>query len=186
MKKQCKGDYRGFTNSGEAYYHSSIGFPNDVVGEVYFGLSCGGGGTHGEMSMRWTNLGGKQCPYLHVFDDGWAVLASFSDVLEELAEVGAPSTSYPSITPKEFCEILLKCGFKDNTIRENPNPTPTAPVKTTDDKLAEAEKTLKEIATLWPLDTNATMEHNSRENAARIGNKAVTLARKALGIETMP
>ncbi len=179
MKKQCKGDYRGFTNSGEAYYHSVVGFPKDVVGEVYFGLSCGGGGTHGEMSMRWTNLGGKQCPYLHVFDDGWAVLASFSDVLSELAEVGAPNISYPSITPKEFCEILLKCGFKDNTIRENPNPSPVSVPLSTEEMLGEFGDALKAIANLIPID-------HKKRSLTEVEQNAVTLARKALGIETMP
>jgi hypothetical protein len=74
--KQEKGDFRGFTNCGEAYYHKALGFTNGVTGEVFFGLCAAGGGTKGEMKMEWVELGGKHCPKLEVFDDGWAVLAS--------------------------------------------------------------------------------------------------------------
>ena len=81
------GDYRGFTNCGEAYYHKSLGFSNGVVGEVFLGLCAGGGGTKGEMSMVWIELGGKNVPQLKVFDDAWAVLASWPDLLAELAKV---------------------------------------------------------------------------------------------------
>jgi hypothetical protein len=122
--KKCKGDYRGFTHSGESWYHDVLPFRGDIVDEVFFGLSCGGGGTHGEMKIEWITLSGKVVPRLQVFDDGWEVLNSFSDLLAEMAKVDTNNHSWKdkTITPKEFCAILIRCGFKDNTERENPNP----------------------------------------------------------------
>ena len=185
--KQEKGDYRGFTNSGEAYYHKNLGFSNGVVGEVYLGHCAGGGGTKGEMKMEWIELGGKNIPQLRVFDDAWAVLASWPDLLAELAKVNCDSMSDKSITPKEFCEILLRLGFKDNTIRENPNPPTPEPSKPSREEL---EKALQSIANLWPIETSAKIGSVSGINDGRsraiIAASAVTIARKTLGIERMP
>ena len=124
--KKCKfKDYRSFSHSGEAWYTQSVGFSPGVVDEVFFGLSCGGGGTHGEMKMEFRELSGKIVPQLQVFDDGWEVLASFTDLALEMAKLDTNDRSWkePSITPKQFCELLLRCGFKDQTLR-NPNPVP--------------------------------------------------------------
>ncbi len=121
----CKAkDYRGFCHMGEAYYHKgdrALRFPSGVVDQVCFGLSCGDGGTHGEMLMEFSELGGKVIPQLKVYDDGWIILSSFTDLLAELAKENRASISVKSITPKEFCAILLRCGFKDKTPYENPN-----------------------------------------------------------------
>lgn len=185
--KQKNGNYRGFTNCGEAYYNKTLGFSKGVTGEVFLGLCAAGGGTKGEMKMEWVELGGKNIPRLQVFDDGWKVLASWPDLLAELAKVGCGSMSEKSITPKEFCEILLRLGFTDNTIRENPNP-PDPPKPTSE----EMEDALRSIATLWPLDTvakigpDAVTGVNTGKSRAIIAECAVTIARKTLGIEKMP
>ena len=185
--KQDKDDYRGFTNCGEAYYHKSIGFSKGATGEVFLGLCAAGGGTKGEMKMEWIELGGKSVPQLQVFDDGWAVLASWPDLLAELAKVGCDSMSEKSITPKEFCEILLRLGFTDNTTREDPHPVSSdshAPTR------YELEKALRSIATLWPIETSAKIGSvsgiNDGKSRAILAEGAVTIARKALGIEKMP
>jgi hypothetical protein len=182
-----KGDYRSFVHCSEAYYHKALGFSGDTVDEVYFGLSCGGGGTHGEMVMNWSPLGGKNVPQLRVFDDGWPILASFPDLLKELATVGAESISDVSITPKEFCEILIRCGFKDDTQREDPRP---AESKSHTPDRAELEKALQSIANLWPVETSAKISSVSGINDGRsraiLAESAVTIARNALGIEKLP
>ncbi len=167
--KTCKSDYRTFTHSGEAWYHSLIGgFSLNTVDEVYFGLSCGDGGTHGEMKMEWITLGGKACPQLQVFDDAWVILLSFTDLLAELAKFNCESMSNRSITPKEFCAILLRLGFRDTTIRENPNPTP--PPATREERL---ERALHE-ALAW-------MPHHDKRTPEERGAKCDTLS-DALGL----
>ena len=104
---KCKyGDYRSFVHCGEAYYAKKLRISPGTVDEVFFGLSCGGGGTHGEMKMVWKQLGDKACPSLHVFDDGWEVLASWTDVITALGENGCEVMSQHSITPKGFVQSL--------------------------------------------------------------------------------
>jgi hypothetical protein len=180
---ECKEkDYRSFTHYSESYYAKSIPLTNGVVDDVYFGLSCGGGGTHGEMKMEWTELGGSMVPQLRVYDDGWGVLASFSDLLAEMAKV-----ENDNITPKEFCEMLLRCGFKDCTRRVGPQPIKDEPYPPS---RADYEQALQTIATLWPMHTTAKIGDvagvNDGRNRAIIAEGAVTIARKALGIEVMP
>src|SRR5208337_1357859 len=150
--KQCKGDYRGFVHAGEAYYSRIIDFSGDTVDEVCFGLSCGDGGTHGEMTMKWSPLSGKIIPLLHVYDDAWGVLASFTDLLAELAKVSCSFMGDKRITPKEFCAILIRCGFKDDTVREDPRP---AKEKAHTPSREELKKALQSIANLWPIETSA-------------------------------
>ena len=73
------------------------------------------GGTSGEMSVRWKELGGKNVPELQCFEDAWNTLASFTDLITEMGELDDEC-----ITPKEFCALLSRLGFKDLTPRDNP------------------------------------------------------------------
>ncbi|CAN5951017.1 unnamed protein product [Sphagnum jensenii] len=180
-------DYRSFVHYGEAYYATALGFQPGIVDEVNFGLSCGGGGTHGEMSMIFQKLGGKIVPQLRVYDDAWNTLFWFSDILKELVLVGAKTSRETSITPKEFCEILLSYGFQDNTPRENPH---TGKDKSYTPSRHELEQALRDIANLWPIGTSAKIMDvagvNDGKSRAIIAATAVTIARKALGIERLP
>jgi hypothetical protein len=63
-----------------------------------------------EMAMIWEDLGNKIIPKLEVFDDAWKCLASFRDVVSELAKFDSKN-----ITEEKFVEVLLKLGFKDLT-----------------------------------------------------------------------
>ncbi|CAM5998710.1 unnamed protein product [Sphagnum balticum] len=185
---ECKEkEYRSFVHYSEAYYSKVIPPIPDTVDEVNFGLSCDGGGTHGEMTMIFTELGGKIVPQLRVFDDGWDVLLGFADVLAELSLVGAKHMGEPSITPKQFCEILLRCGFKDSTDRVGPQ---RAEEKSRTPSRSDYEQALRDIATLWPIGTSAKIIDvagvNDGKSRAIIAETAVTIARKALGIERLP
>jgi len=42
-----------------------------------FGMYVKGGGTSGEMAMRWHEIGGKKVPRLEVFSDAWSALVLF-------------------------------------------------------------------------------------------------------------
>lgn len=110
--------------------------------------------------MEWTELGGMDVPQLRVYDDGWEVLAGFTDLLAEMAEV-----SDDNITPKLFCEMLIRCGFKDSTLRDDPRPAEKRSHTPSRQEFLEA---LSSIATL----------------PSRSGNDdAKAIALRALGIE---
>jgi hypothetical protein len=108
-----KGCVRGFVHTGDAWYKKSALAP-DVLDDVMFGFyapEAGSTGT-GEMGMRWYEQDGKAVPRLEVYDDGWHALNEFSDVTQRLAAL-----DNQGISPKQFCEILLECGFLDMTER---------------------------------------------------------------------
>ncbi len=76
--------------------------------EVSFGLNSPGGGTIGEMTMKWINLDGRKVPQLQVFDDAFKVLSCFGDLMSALAEQDSNN-----ITIDEFVEILKEHNFLD-------------------------------------------------------------------------
>lgn len=117
MSKDHEGDIKQYALLSESIYaHLEHA---DYVDEVMFGFYPPDGGTSGEMGMRWHDLsrayilGDKHIvPRLEVFCDAWHALAQFKDVIDALAEVDDQD-----ITPKEFCQILDRCGFVDATPR---------------------------------------------------------------------
>lgn len=68
------------------------------------------GGTSGEMSIEWFELGGKLVPQLKCFDDGWSSLSLFGDLVGRMAEL-----DNKNIQEEGFCRLLDECGFKDLT-----------------------------------------------------------------------
>jgi len=115
--KEHDGDIRGFHHLSKAWYGDVClkpGGPDDQkVDEVVFGFYSPEGGTSGEMVVTWEQLGGRTVPQLKVYDDAWHALNQLQDVLQELAEAEGEN-----ISPDQFCEILLRCGFKDLTMKE--------------------------------------------------------------------
>jgi hypothetical protein len=109
------GDIRGFYHLSEAWY-GPANLPNEnVVDEVTFGHFAPEGGTSGEMSIKWYDLGSKVYLCLECFDDAWSSLSTFTDLIVEIGKLDGEKP-----TPKEFCELLIRLGFKDLTPRENP------------------------------------------------------------------
>lgn len=90
---------------------SRYALPDDAP-QIMFGIYPDGGdeGTEGEMGMQWHSVNGDKFPGLQCFDDAFAVLLSFGDVIYELAQLD--STNF---TEEQFVQILLKCGFIDRT-----------------------------------------------------------------------
>ena len=101
---------RGFYWSSKAWYADTIN-RNDIM----FGNYGEDDDPYGEMCMVWDTLDFENVPQLQVYNDAWAVLNEYKDVLEELAKV-----DNKNITEEEFIGILLKCGFKDLTPYESP------------------------------------------------------------------
>jgi hypothetical protein len=106
---------RTFVHIGRAWYGRTR-LPSDrEVDVVYFGLSSEGGGTCGEFSMKWIDLGNHgPTPLFGAFDDSWRALPHIQDVLNALAK-------RRSATPAEFCALLVECGFKDETEEVRPS-----------------------------------------------------------------
>ena len=113
--KDHEGDFRGFYHLSEAWYGSVNLQNSQYTDEVNFGFYSPDGGTSGEMSVRWKELGGKNVPELQCFEDAWNTLASFTDLIIEMGKLDSQC-----IQPKEFCTLLSRLGFKDLTPRENP------------------------------------------------------------------
>lgn len=105
-----KKNIRGYHRSSKAWYCHSV--PGNV--SVMFGIyDANGEGCIGEMEMEWVELDGSY-PQLKCFEDSWATLASFSDLLPLLAKVNDKHISEPY-----FAQMLDACGFKDLTQYEN-------------------------------------------------------------------
>jgi len=104
---------RAFYYSTKAWYAKKLNAENE---KIIFGIYEQGEGTTGEMKMQWVTLGTRQVPQLCIFDDAWNALTSFPDVIQKLGEVDSKN-----ITPDQFIEILLSCGFTDNTEYNNPH-----------------------------------------------------------------
>lgn len=114
--KDHEGDIKQYRIRSESYYAEALARAineKNVTDVIHFGFYSPDGGTSGEMSMKWHVLGGQPIPRLECYDDGWHALAQFKDVIDAMAEVDGEC-----ITPKQFCELLDKCGFMDATQRE--------------------------------------------------------------------
>ena len=114
--KNHEGAHKGFVHLARSWYSSSAARCGGIVDEVMFGFYYEDGGTSGEIAMTWDKLGGKIVPQLQVYDDAWNALGEFKDVIDMMAEVDGEN-----IPPNKFCEILLACGFQDDTQEVEPS-----------------------------------------------------------------
>jgi hypothetical protein len=110
MMGKHEGSYRGFTQLSKAWYADANLKGANFKDSVTFGFYYEEGGTSGEISVKWVELGGKITPKMTVYDDAWDALNECKDILPLLAEVDEQD-----ISPEQFCEILLNCGFEDRT-----------------------------------------------------------------------
>lgn len=83
--------------------------PN-VKYEIMIGDYPEEGGTRGEFSIRWTELGEELVPKLGVYDDAWLVLSKMPELIDLLA-----SYDNQSISVDEMVEKLLELGYDDIT-----------------------------------------------------------------------
>lgn len=105
---------RAFVHHNEAWYAHATLRP-DTLDEVMIGLYHKDGGTSGEFAIRWMPLGDNPmspAPRLEAFDDSWAALAKFPDLMAFLASV-----SGQNITPDAVCSALRNMGITDQTPR---------------------------------------------------------------------
>jgi hypothetical protein len=104
---------RGYHWTSRAWYADACRRP-DITDEVTFGLYCTDGGTTGEMTMKWVDLGPYAAAQLCVFNDAWKVLASMTDLIGALGRLGE------HVTAEQFCAVLRNLGFKDLTAYATP------------------------------------------------------------------
>lgn len=118
-KSKHEGDERRFIIMSQAWYGDAAkqGTDGNPGGdEVLLGFYCPDGGTSGEFSIKWRELGNRLVPYLKAFDDSWSALHKFSDVVAALATLDAKNP-----TVNQVAAVLLKCGVIDATPRESPH-----------------------------------------------------------------
>ena len=97
MKKITEKFIRGYHRHSKAWYFSS---DRDDI-DIKFGLyNKKDGGTSGEMKIEWKQLMEDLAPRLKCFDDAWKILASFKDVIDEMAKV-----DNQNITEEKFVKL---------------------------------------------------------------------------------
>ena len=109
MKNDYTGTIRGYFRTSKAWYAQSYAATGTPL-RVSFGMYAPDGGTLGDMSMVWVQIGNELVPQLQCFDDAWEALSLFSDLLQKMAEVNDAC-----ITEAQFVEMLDSCGFRDLT-----------------------------------------------------------------------
>lgn len=109
---ECK---RKFINLSRAWYGDANLRGSEVLDEITIGFYHPDGGTTGEFTIRWIELGGEITPMLCSYDDSWDALWQFRDVLKKMV---AKDGENPS--PTEMCELLESCGIEDATPTKSP------------------------------------------------------------------
>lgn len=105
---------RAFIHLKDSWYGNHILSKHDYLDEVTFGLyDETDGGTIGELSMNWYEIGNDIVPVLKVYNDAFRVMNDFSDILQTLSDYNEVN-----FIPKQFCEILNNHGFTDATERQ--------------------------------------------------------------------
>jgi len=83
--------------------------------KITIGLYGKNGSTAGEFCIRWVPLSGESCAQLTVFEDAWAALSQFEDVLKGLAKLNGTNPS-----PEKIVKMLRKCGVEYATPEKQP------------------------------------------------------------------
>lgn len=109
---------RGFVIRSEAWYARHLP-PSRELDEIHLGMYHEGGGSPGEFSICWIEVGKRPTPRLEVFNDAWRALAEFGDVLAWMAEVDGQR-----VDPKTFAAKLRELGLQDLTERTKPSNEP--------------------------------------------------------------
>ncbi len=127
----------GFYDHSRAWYHQPGQAPTITVG-----FYTEGGGTEGEFSIFWDNLGLNLVPKLRAYPDSWQALyaidrqTGFLALLAKLAEFGVAK----SITPAQLSDELTVNGLNDLT-----HYTQTPPAETPAKTILRLEKKIQEL-----------------------------------------
>jgi hypothetical protein len=119
MGKDHKDGIKGFYHLSKAWYGEANLRDSKYQDEITIGFFHPEGGTSGEFSVRWQELGGKSTPQLQVFNDGWSALSKMPELISKLGEL-----DNMHISPIAFSGMLIEIGFKDLTPLESDRPKP--------------------------------------------------------------
>lgn len=117
--KISQGFVRGFHHYSTASYYEPIVKSTGVDPEHLDSITIGfysesTGGTLGEFSLVWKELGGKKAVVLRVYDDAFEVLNEFLDLVVWLKDY-----NNADLQPSQVIKMLLAHGVKDFTKRDN-------------------------------------------------------------------
>lgn len=118
MQKDFSDCTRTFVHTGAAWYAESALSDRTYADQLTVSMAAKLGGTRGEFSVAWYDVGGDSSPRLEVFGDAWAALAAMPDLLAALAQLDHARTPFmrpQRVTPAQFIELLKGLGFEDRT-----------------------------------------------------------------------
>ena len=105
-----------FVISQEAWYAAP-----DTRVEIYVSLDAPGGGTVGEFSFRWVDLGRTPpAPRLEIFDDAWRALVEIESRTDGRFLEGLAARDGRNLPVAEIARWLKSLGFADTTSRVAP------------------------------------------------------------------
>ncbi len=101
--------YRGYTQTSRAWYGERVLSSTPEAVDIFnIGLYSDDGGTAGEFEVQFVKLCGSVVALLRAYDDAFAALGSFGDLL------GALGTR-EGITAGELRQLLDSLGIRDHT-----------------------------------------------------------------------
>jgi len=112
---------KGFYQTSRAWYGEADLEEAGIVDEVRFGLYNLDDGKYEEVCVIWEDACGTLISEMTVFGDSWGVLAEFNGLIKLMSIYNLEK----SITPDEFCELLLEAGCIDRTETVSTEPIET-------------------------------------------------------------
>lgn len=113
--KKNSGTVRQFRIASQSWYSRAVKAvlgPNEPVDTIHLEFKSADRNLSGEFRIDWEPLGSAISARLKAYDDGWAAVAQFQDVLVGLGEL---SGSNPTV--EQVVEVLLTLGVVDATER---------------------------------------------------------------------
>ena len=105
--QDCK---RQFIQLSKSRYAEANLKDKDIQDEIILGFYHKDGGTTGEFSIKWIQLGNKFTPKVEMFNDSWSLFQGFKDLFEAMVKL-----DNTEITPDKFVVFLEKLGIENAT-----------------------------------------------------------------------
>ena len=105
--QDCK---RQFIQLSKSRYAEANLKDKDIQDEITLGFYHKDGGTTGEFSIKWIQLGNKFTPKVEMFNDSWSLFQGFKDLFEAMVKL-----DNTEITPDKFVVFLEKLGIENAT-----------------------------------------------------------------------
>lgn len=120
MRNKHENCIKGFSWHSQSWYGPSQPLEDSIIDQLHIGFFHREGGTTGEFTIAWRNLGPYVTPQLMAFDDGWDALSQMPELIALMANV-----DNKHISIGRFVENLKILCFEDLTNRTQPNAAPS-------------------------------------------------------------